>query len=113
MPVYSLSRGVPYKLFDADSTAAPVNAPGVFVPAAGAYGRKPIRWRTAFAVAPSAVNIVLQTAANDVDTEYITEDTSTALAGETRQIAEKAFNFVRARVVSRTGGSGVTVEVSI
>ncbi len=114
MPVYSLSRGVPYKLFDADSTAAPVNAPGVFIPHAGHYQKDSAMWRTAFAVAPSAVNIVLQVAQNDVDAEYVTIDTSTATAGESRSVAGTlSFNFIRARVVSRTGGSGVTVEATV
>lgn len=114
MPVMSLARGVPYKLFDADSTAAPVSAAGVAVPKAGHFEKLAVIWRTAFGVAPSAVNIVLQIAQNDVDAEYVTVDTSTATAGESRVLAATyAFNFIRARVVSRTGGSGVTVETTV
>lgn len=114
MPVFSLSRGIPYKLFDANSVAAPVNAPGVFVPPGGHYEKEAVVWRTAFATAPGAVNIVLQIAQNDVDAEYVTIDTSTAVGGESRVVAATySFNFIRARVVSRTGGSGVTVEATV
>jgi hypothetical protein len=114
MPVFSLNRGVPYKLLDADSTAAPVNGAGVFVPHAGHYEKKAVTWRLGFATAPSAVNVVIQVAQNDVDGEYVTIDTSTATAGESRVVAATySFNFIRARVVSRTGGTGVTVEVTV
>ena len=40
-----------------------------------------VRWQTIFGTAPSAISIVLQGAAADVDAEYFTIDTSTATAG--------------------------------
>ncbi|HXM15455.1 MAG TPA: hypothetical protein VN933_09445, partial [Candidatus Eremiobacteraceae bacterium] len=44
-------------------------------------GGTAVRWQTIFGTAPSAVNIVLQGAINDVDAEYQTIDTTTAVAG--------------------------------
>src|ERR1700740_1797604 len=49
-----------------------------------------VRWQTIFGTAPTAVNIVLQGAMADVDSEYQTIDTSTATAGEARSIPNSA-----------------------
>jgi hypothetical protein len=57
------------------------------------------------------VSVVLQVAMNDVDAQYATVDTSTATAGELRTVSNVRGNFVRAKVSSITGGSGVTVQV--
>ncbi|MGB7028435.1 MAG: hypothetical protein WBD72_14200, partial [Candidatus Acidiferrum sp.] len=43
-----------------------------------------VRWQTIFGTAPSAISIVLQGAAADVDSEYSTIDTSASTAGEAR-----------------------------
>ena len=48
---------------------------------------------------------------NDVDGQYATIDTSTATAGETRVVNNVRANFVRAKISSITGGSGITVQV--
>jgi hypothetical protein len=48
---------------------------------------------------------------NDVDGQYATVDTSTATAGETRVVTNVRANFIRARISSITGGSGITVQV--
>jgi hypothetical protein len=59
---------------------------------------------------------------NDVDAEYQTIDTTTAVAGEGRSVPNNASGttspatgtvqakFIRAKVVSSTGGSGLTVK---
>jgi hypothetical protein len=69
-----------------------------------------IGWQTVFASAPSAVSVALQGAMQDVDADYATLDTSTATAGETRSVTGVRANFLRAKVTSITGGSGVTVQ---
>ncbi|HEV2489522.1 MAG TPA: hypothetical protein VGT03_06925 [Candidatus Acidoferrales bacterium] len=70
-----------------------------------------IRWQTLFGTAPTSVSIVLQTAMNDVDAQYATIDTSSATAGEARTVTGVRGNFIRAKVSSITGGSGVTVQI--
>jgi hypothetical protein len=75
-----------------------------------ADGGTAVRWQTIFGSAPSAVNIVLQAAMNDVDAEYQIIDTTTAAAGEGRSLSNVQARFIRAKVVSSTGGSGLTVK---
>jgi hypothetical protein len=72
-----------------------------------------VRWQTIFGGAPSAVNMVLQAAMNDVDTEYQTIDTTTATAGEGRTVANVQARFIRIRFVSSTGGSGLTAKILV
>jgi len=70
-----------------------------------------VRWQTIFGTAPSAINIVLQGAAADVDAEYATIDTSTATAGEARTVTGVRARFLRVKVVSSTGGSSLTAKL--
>jgi len=72
-----------------------------------------VRWQTVFGTAPTAVNIVLQGAINDVDAEYQTLDTTTATAGEARTVANVQARFLRVRFVSSTGGSGLTAKILV
>ena len=51
-------------------------------------------WRTAYASAPGSVAVNLQGAMDDVDAQYVTVDSSTSTAGETRIIASP-FRFFR------------------
>jgi hypothetical protein len=51
-------------------------------------------WRTAYASAPGSVAVNLQGAMDDVDGQYVTVDSSTSTAGETRIIASP-FRFFR------------------
>ena len=90
-----------------------------------ADGGTAVRWQTIFGTAPSAVSIVLQAAMNDVDAEYQTIDTTAALTGEGRSIPNNASGtvspasgtvqakFLRAKVISSTGGSGLTVKILV
>ena len=71
------------------------------------------RWQTIFGTAPSAVNLVLQAAMADVDAEYQTIDTTTAVAGEGRTVANVQAKFLRIRFVSSTGGSGLTAKILV
>ena len=72
-----------------------------------------VRWQTVFGTAPSAVNMVLQAAINDVDAESQTIDTTTAAAGEGRTVANVQARFLRIRFVSSTGGSGLTAKILV
>lgn len=76
-------------------------------------GGTSVRWQTVFGGAPTAVNIILQAAINDVDAEYQTIDTTTVTTGEGRTIANVQARFLRAKVVSSTGGSGLTVKILV
>ena len=70
-----------------------------------------VRWQTLFGSAPSAINIRLQGAAADVDAEYADLDTSTATTGEARTVVGVCARFLRVKVVSSTGGSGLTAKI--
>jgi hypothetical protein len=76
-------------------------------------GGTAVRWQTIFGGAPTAVNMVLQGAMNDVDAEYQTLDTTTATTGEARTVANVQARFVRIRFVSSTGGSGLTAKILV
>jgi len=76
-------------------------------------GGTAIRWQTVFGTAPTAVNIILQGAMNDVDAEYQQIDASTATTGEARTVANVQARFLRIRFVSATGGSGLTAKILV
>ena len=76
-------------------------------------GGTAIRWQTVFGAAPTAVNIILQGAMNDVDAEYQQIDASTATTGEARTVANVQARFLRIRFVSATGGSGLTAKILV
>jgi len=75
-----------------------------------------IWWQISFATAPTAENIQLPTAINDVDAQYAmptgaTNMNSTLTGGNNLVATGVRANFVRAKVVSITGRSGVTVQI--
>jgi hypothetical protein len=72
-----------------------------------------VRWQTIFGGAPTAVNIVLQAAMADIDAEYQTLDTTTALTGEARTVGGVQAKFLRIRFVSSTGGTGLTAKILV
>lgn len=82
-------------------------------------GGTAVRWQTIFGTAPTAVNIVLQGAMADVDSEYQTIDTTTNIAGEARTIPSAAVpgnvqaKFLRIKFVSSTGGAGLTAKLMV
>lgn len=76
-------------------------------------GGTSVRWQTIFGGAPSAVSIVLQAAINDVDAEYQNIDTASLTTGEGRTVVNVQARFLRAKVVSSTGGSGLTVKILV
>ena len=78
-----------------------------------ADGGSAVRWQTIFGTAPSAVNIVLQGATADVDSEYFLIDTTTATAGEARTVNGVQAKFLRIKFISATGGSGLTAKMQV
>lgn len=70
-----------------------------------------ITWETIYGGTVSAVNIVLQGATRDIDSEYFTIDTSTNASGEvrTKQLGSQKVNFLRIKVVSSTNTSGTLI----
>jgi hypothetical protein len=69
-----------------------------------------IQWQISLAKAPIAVNIQLPTAINDVDAQYATP-TGATNRGDNLVATGARATFVRAKVVSITGWSGVTVQI--
>ncbi len=72
-----------------------------------------VRWQTIFGTAPTAVSIALQGAMSDIDAEYQTIDTTTALTGEARTVANVQAKFLRIKLVSSTGGAGLTAKLMV
>src|SRR5712692_1636252 len=70
-----------------------------------------VRWQSIFGSAPTAVNLRLQGAMADVDSEYSDIDTSTAAAGEARTVTGVRARFLRIKKVSSSGGSGLTAKM--
>ena len=76
-------------------------------------GGTAVRWQTIFGTAPTAVNMILQGAMADVDAEYQTIDTTTATTGEARTVPSVQAKFLRIKVVSSTGGAGLTAKLMV
>jgi hypothetical protein len=125
MPNYN-AQNPPYSIFPGDvalafNSEAPATGQASQQFALPSYAGFPengrtIRWQVSFATAPSAVTIQLQTAMNDVDAQYAiptgaTNMTTSLTAGDNLVASGVRANFVRAKVTSITGGSGVTVQI--
>ena len=113
VPPYSIFPGDVALAFNNEAPAAGQASQQFALPSYAGFPEngRTIRWQTIFGGAPSAVNVVLQTAMTDSDTQYATIDTSTATAGESRTVTGVRANFVRAKVASITGSSGVIVQI--
>jgi len=72
-----------------------------------------VRWQTIFGTAPTTVSLALQGAMADVDAEYQTIDTTTNTAGEARTVTGVQAKFLRIKVSSSTGGSGLTAKLLV
>jgi hypothetical protein len=125
MPNYN-AQNPPYSIFPDDvalafNSEAPATGQASQQFALPSYAGFPengrtIRWQVSFATAPSAVTIQLQTAMNDVDAQYAIPTgaanmTTSLTAGDNLVASGVRANFVRAKVTSITGGSGVTVQI--
>jgi hypothetical protein len=113
VPPYSIFPGDVALAFNAESPSAGQASQQFALPSYAGFPEngRTIRWQTLFGSAPSAVSITLQSAMVDADADYATIDTSTVTAGESRSVTGVRANFLRAKVSSITGGSGVTVQV--
>jgi hypothetical protein len=121
MPAYS-NTTPPLSLFPGDvgfsfnGEAFPANGTAgaqfaIPEPAGLADQTHAVRWQTIFGTAPTAINITLQGAAADVNSEYFAIDTSTATAGEARTVTGVRARFLRIIVNSSTGGSALTAKM--
>jgi len=113
VPPNSIFPGDVALAFNSDAPAAGQASQQFALPSYAGFPEngRTVRWQTIFGTSPSAVSIVLQTAMTDADAQYTTIDTSTAAGGEARTITGVRGNFIRAKVSSITGGSGVTVQI--
>jgi hypothetical protein len=121
MPAYSNSTP-PLSLFPGDvgfsfnAEAFPANGTAgsqfaIPEPAGLADQTHAVRWQTIFGTAPTAINITLQGATADVNSEYFAIDTSTATAGEARTVTGVRARFLRIIVNSSTGGASLTAKM--
>jgi hypothetical protein len=116
-PPYSVFPGDVALAFNAESPAAGQASQQFALPSYAGFPEngRTIRWQTSYATAPSAVQVQLQTAINDVDAQYSAPSTgaqnSTTVTGDSQVVTGVRANFVRAKVISITGGSGVTVQI--
>ncbi len=121
MPAYS-NTTPPFSLFPGDvgfsfnAEALPANGSSgaqfaIPEPAGMPDQGHTVRWQAIFGTAPSAISIVLQGAMADVDAEYFLIDTSTATAGEARTVIGVRAKFLRIKVISSTGGAGLTAKM--
>ena len=106
---YQVPIGQPFKVMDAVAGTPPVT--GTSYALAGSGQAKMIGWSTKFASAPSAVDIKIQFSLDDDIWEDL--DESTATAGELRICPLTPANFIRAVLVSQTGGGAATVKVVV
>jgi len=111
---FTIDTGDVVYAFNAESPTPPQSSIQFALPSfTGAHvdQSRQISWQISYATAPTAVNVVLQAADQDADANYATVDTSTNINGERRQILVRA-RFVRARLVSQSGGGAITVTVA-
>ena len=118
VPPYSIFPGDVALAFNNESPAAGQASQQFALPTYSGFPEngRTIRWQISFATAPSAVSVQLQTARNNVDAQYAvptgpTNQSSASATGDNLVATGVRANFVRAKVVSITGGSGVTVQI--
>lgn len=66
---------------------------------------KTVTWQTSYPSVPGSITATLQASLVDIDSEYSTVDTSTALAGEIRNVTLDGGNFLRVRITNLTGAA--------
>jgi hypothetical protein len=113
VPPYSIFPGDVALAFNNESPAAGQASQQFALPSYAGFpdNGRTVRWQTIYGTSPTAVSVALQTAMIDSDSEYTSVDSSTATAGEARTVTGVRANFVRAKVTSVTGGSGMIVQV--
>jgi hypothetical protein len=118
VPPYSIFPGDVALAFNAEAPAAGQASQQFALPSYAGFPEngRTIRWQISFATAPTSFNIQLQTAINDVDAQYAVPtgaaNMSSALtAGDNLVATGVRANFVRAKVIAISGGTGVTVQI--
>ena len=118
VPPYSIFPGDVALAFNAEAPAAGQASQQFALPSYAGFPEngRTIRWQISFATAPTSVNIQLQTAINDVDAQYAVPTgaakmSSTLTAGDNLVSTGIRANFVRAKVIAISGGTGVTVQI--
>jgi hypothetical protein len=109
LPPVSLAPGDVGFSFSSEAVPAAASAGSQFalvMHPIGAQQGFAVRWQTLFTTAPTAINVSLQGAMADVDSEYKDIDTSTNVNGEARTATGVQARFLRLRVNSSTVGSG-------
>ncbi len=71
-----------------------------------------LTWQTIYPSAPAGITAALQGAMNDVDSQYVNLDTSTAVGGEIRQVTINEIGFVRVRITG-LGGAAPTCIIKL
>lgn len=107
-PMPAMSAGIPVNSFTNAAIVDSTNGVAFALPSANA---NTLTWQISYGVAPGAINIVLQTSQDN--SAWFTVDTTTAVSGEIRNYGPTSALFVRARIVSHAGGSGLTVTFTI
>ena len=112
-PPFSIYPGDVALAFNAEAPAAGQASQQFALPSYSGFPEngRTIRWQTLYGTAPTSISVQLQTAMNDVDAQYTMIDSSTNTGGEARPVAGVRGNFIRAKIISISGGSGVTVQI--
>jgi hypothetical protein len=118
VPPYSIFAGDVALAFNAEAPAAGQASQQFALPSYAGFPEngRTIRWQISFATAPTSVNIQRQTAISDVDAQYAVPTSaanmsSTLTAGDILVATGVRANFVRAKMIAISGGSGVTVQI--
>ena len=117
VPPYSIFPGDVAVAFNNEAPAAGQASQPFALPSYAGFPEndRTIRWQICFAAAPTSVNIQLQTAINDMDARYAVPtgaaNMSSALTtGDNLVATGVCANFVRAKVIPISGGTGVTEQ---
>jgi hypothetical protein len=118
VPPYSIFPGDVALAFNNEAPAAGQASQQFALPSYASFpgNGRTIRWQIRFATAPTSVNIQLQTAINDVDAQYAVPtgaaNMSSALTtGDNLVATGVRANYVRAKAIAISGGTGVTVQI--
>ena len=111
---YQLQPGVVKKLFDAVAPTAALNSAEFALPYSYAAAGRRIRWAYGFTANPSALAIKLQGTMNPMDAAptWFDLDSKTTVTGDTGEVLANVEG-IRARVETITGGTALTLYISI
>jgi len=108
-----LQMGIPQTVLDALTSTADTSSSVYALPTNWSSLGRPLVWQSVIVGSPSAIDLQLLGAMNDVSAEYAILDESTSTAGEMRHVQPINVRFLKVRQVSRTGGTSVTVNINI